>query len=67
MRIDAAGNDDLPGRVDDPRRADRRKAARRADRGDLAAGDPDIGGSGAGRHHRGAAGNDQIEHDTLPR
>src|SRR5215472_7575113 len=31
VRIDAAWDHDLPGRVDDPRGADRRKAPRRAD------------------------------------
>ena len=43
MRIDAARDHDLPGRIDDPPGADRGEAARRADRRDLLAGDPDIG------------------------
>jgi hypothetical protein len=38
MRIDPAGDDDLPDRVDDPRRFP--KATRRADRDDFFAGDP---------------------------
>ncbi len=62
VRVDAARNDDLPRGIDHPRRTDRGEAAVGADRGDLAARNPDIGRFGRSRHHRGAAGNDQNEH-----
>ena len=65
MRIDAARNNDLTTGVDNPRRADRLQAARSTDRGDLAAGDTDIGGLRAGGQNGGAAGDDQIEHCAL--
>ncbi len=48
MRVDAARNDDLPGGVDHPRRADRGEAAGRADRDDMLAGDANIGRLGTG-------------------
>src|SRR5882757_8535273 len=45
MRIDAAGDDDLARRVDDPlRRPGRPQATRRADRNDLLAGNCDVDG-----------------------
>ena len=43
MRVDAARDDDLSRGVDHPPGAERGEAARRADRGDLFAGDADIG------------------------
>jgi hypothetical protein len=63
VRVDAAGDDDLAGGVDDPlRRPGRPQATRRADRNDLVADNPDIEGSGSARHDRDTAGNNQIEH-----
>ena len=63
MRINATGDDDLTRRVYDPlRRPGRPEAARRADRNDLLAGNPDIDGRGSARHDRDTAGNNQIEH-----
>ena len=44
VRIDAARHDDLMAGIDDPRSADRLQTPRRANSGDLAAGDADIGG-----------------------
>ena len=68
MRIDATGNDDLAGGVDDPPRGvSRAEAARCADRYDLLVGNRDIDGSGAAGHDCGAAGNDQIEHGVPSR
>ncbi len=66
MRIDAAGYDDLTAGVDDPRGAGRLQTARRANGGDLPSGDADFRRLRAGRRDCGAAGNDQIEHCTLP-
>ena len=43
VRVDAAGNDDLAGRVDAARRV--RQRARRADRGDASVLDADVGGT----------------------
>src|SRR6516225_9941110 len=65
MRIDAARYDDLPTGVDDPPGTGRLQASRCADRDDLTAGDTDIRGLRAGRHHRRAAGYHQIEHRVL--
>ena len=65
MRVDAAGNDDLAGRVDDPA-AERRQGARRADRDDLLALGSDIGLFRAGGQDGGAAGDDDVEHGRSP-
>ena len=65
MRIDAAGNDDLPRGVDDPRGAERGKAARRADRCDFFADNADIGGLRAGGKNGEPAGDDDVEHVSL--
>ena len=66
MRIDAAGDDDLAIGIDHPphlsRWAERGEAARRADRGDLVAGDADIGRLGSRGQDGKAAGHDDIEH-----
>ena len=63
VRIDAARHDDLPGGIDDPGCADILEASRSADCGDLAPTNADIGGfRAAARHHRCAAGNNQIKH-----
>ncbi len=53
MRIDAAGDHHLPGRIDRARRGS--QGAWCTDHGDLAAGDADIGGDGSTRQHAGAA------------
>jgi len=65
MRIDAAGDDDLARGVDHPSGAERGKAARRADRGDLLAGNADIGRLRPGGQDGQAAGNDDVEHWRL--
>ena len=67
MRIDAARYDDLPCGIDDPlRSAGRPESARRPDRDDLLAGNPDIDRGCTLRHDRDPAGNNQIEHHVLP-
>src|SRR6516162_700642 len=65
MRVDAARHHDLTAGVDDTRGAGRLEAARPADGGDLAAGDADICELSTGRHDRGAAGDEKIEHSAL--
>jgi hypothetical protein len=65
MRVDAAGDDDLPGRVDGALGAQSGKAAGRADGDDPLALDADIGLLRAGGEHGGSAGNDDIEHGCL--
>ncbi len=62
MRIDAAGDDDLAAGIDHPSGTERGEAARRADRGDLVPGDPDIGRLGSRRQDGEAAGYDDVEH-----
>ena len=66
MRVDAAGDDDLARGVDDPPGAERGEAARRADRGDLLAGDADIGRLGPEGRTASAAGDDDVEHVEPP-
>ena len=66
MRVDTARDHDLPGGVDDPPRAERREAARRADRGDPLAGHADIGGLGTRGKDGGAAVDDYVEHMKPP-
>jgi hypothetical protein len=65
MRVDAAGNDDLSGSVDHPPGAERGEAARPTDRGDLLAGNADIGRLRPRGQDRKAAGHDDIEHVGL--
>jgi hypothetical protein len=62
VRIDTARHDELPGGIDDPGCADLGEASRRSDRGDLAAGDGQIGRLRAARQNHGAAGDGQVEH-----
>src|SRR5689334_7057568 len=62
MRVDAAGDHDLAGGVEDPPAADRREAPRGADRGDLAADHNYIGRLGSARQNRGPARDDQVKH-----
>ena len=66
MRVDAAGDDDLPCGIDDPAGTDRGKAARRADRGDFFAGDADVGRMRARRKDGETARDDDVEHMKPP-
>ena len=65
MRVDAAGDDDLAGGVDDPPGAQRGEAPRPADRGDLLAGNPDIGRLRPRGQDGKPAGDDDVEHVSL--
>jgi hypothetical protein len=59
------GINDLSRGVDHPPGAERREAARRADRRDPLAGDADIGGLGTRGKDGDAARNDDVEHMSL--
>ena len=65
MRVDAARDHDLARRVDDPSGADRGEAAGRADRGDVLAGDADIGRLGTRGQDGATACDDDVEHLSL--
>jgi len=62
VRVDAAGDHDLPRRVECSSRSDRGEAAGRADRGDMLTVDPDIGGLRTRGKHGGAARDNDVEH-----
>ena len=62
MRIDAAGDHDLPRGVDRSSSADCGEAARRADRGDVLARNPDIGGLRPRWKDGGTARDNDVEH-----
>ena len=61
MRVDAAGDDDLAGGVDDAAGTERGQAARRADRRDVLPGNTDIGRLRSGGQDNQAAGYDDVE------
>ncbi|PYN97887.1 MAG: hypothetical protein DMD91_16460 [Candidatus Rokuibacteriota bacterium] len=63
VRLDAAGNDDLPGRVDRPSRLAER--AGQGERHDLLALDADVPLSGALHRHDLSTANHEIEHEPL--
>jgi hypothetical protein len=65
MRVDAARNHNLPRRIDDPAGADRREAAGRADRRDLALCDPDVGRLRPRGQDGGSGGDDNLQHLNL--
>ena len=64
VRIDAARDHHLAGRVHGPRRLGQR--ARRANGGDLARRDTDIRGNGSARQHASAVRDDQVQHHSSP-
>ena len=65
MRVDATGDHDLPRRVDGPSGANAGKAAWRADRGNMLAGNADIGRLGARGEGGEAARDDDVQHVNL--
>ena len=62
MRVDPAGDHDLPRGVDGPSGADRGEGAASADRRDMFAVHPDIGRLGTRGKDGGTAGDDDVEH-----
>ena len=66
VRVDAAGDDDLARGIDGAAGAERGEAPRRADRGDLAAGNADIGRLRPRWQNGETAGNDNVEHREPP-
>src|SRR5579864_9387412 len=65
MRVDAAGDDDLAGGVDDPPGAEGGERARPADRDDMLALNADIGRLRSRGQDGQAAGYDDVEHQCL--
>ena len=67
MRIDPAGNDDLPRRVDDPSGPESGETPGRANGYDLTAGDTEISRLRPRRKNREPVGDDDVQHPlTLP-
>jgi hypothetical protein len=65
VRIDAAWDHDLAGRIDDARSRGVAKRPRRRDRRDSLAFDRDVATRDALRRHHVAAANDQVEHGAI--